>query len=208
MATRANIVVQTGPKTFKVIYTHSDGYPSWMGVYLDRFHNTLAAAKAIVELGDMSALDARLAPDEGEQHGFDYRSSAAFCSVFFGRDRDPGSYKARTYRTLEAALEACGHYAVYVWVRGSVGWTFALLHGDEVEPDDLQDLAAFVRQDEDCIARIAELDAEGQTVEWRDAGCPHERTEGDGFVRWTPKPIGWVSPSIMRAQRYQDEALF
>lgn len=35
MATRANIIVQTAPSVFKVIYTHSDGYPSWMGVYPD-----------------------------------------------------------------------------------------------------------------------------------------------------------------------------
>ena len=212
MATRANIIVETAPARFEVIYTHSDGYPSYMGVYLDRFHNTEKAAKKIVDLGDMSFLEARLEPAPGEGHGFDIDKRAAFCSVFYKRDREPKelSHCAAFYPSLKEALDDCDHYAVYVWLKGS-GWHFSLVDPYPVKPFHLKPLTDFVREDADCQKHIAYLDNEGQTVEWRDAGCPAERVQKNGHTRFEVRPIGWVqplTPQQVMAQRYFDEAVF
>lgn len=209
MATRANIIVQTAPDTFKVIYTHSDGYPAWMGVYLDRFHNTEKAAKEIVRLGPMSELGARLAPNEGEKHSFDYRERAAFCSTFYKRDCDPKSRSLKTwpFGTLNEALNSADNEYVYVWLQGK-GWHICPADEDTGAWLDPVPLAGFLRADEKCLERIAQLDEQGMTVEWRDAGCPHERVEKKYEPRFDPKPIGWKSASEKRVSRYENEALF
>jgi len=55
----------------KFVYCHSDSYPSYLGKMLLEHYNTPELATALVDLGSLSMVRERLAPDEGEMHGFD-----------------------------------------------------------------------------------------------------------------------------------------
>ena len=55
----------------KFVYCHSDGYPSYLGKMLLEHYNTPELATALVDLGSLSMVRERLAPDEGEMHTFD-----------------------------------------------------------------------------------------------------------------------------------------
>jgi hypothetical protein len=55
----------------KFVYCHSDGYPSYLGKMLLEHYNTPELATALIDLGSLSMVRERLAPDEGETHTFD-----------------------------------------------------------------------------------------------------------------------------------------
>jgi hypothetical protein len=184
MSTRANIIVQTAPQEFKVIYTHSDGYPHHQGVYLERFHKSYDAAKEIVSLGACSFLDLRVSPEPGEAHAFDRKDRAPFCSVFYARDRAEG-VMLDTTDTLEKALKLADNEYVYVWLEDAGSWLWSEVKLEESDGDyvvvtevlDLMALDNFIATDDRCLGEIARLDETGMTLEWRDAGCPHYSVE-------------------------------
>lgn len=70
MSTHAFIGVVENTGTLKYVYNHSDGYPSYLGKMLLKHYNTPELATALVNLGDISMVRERLAPDEGEEHSF------------------------------------------------------------------------------------------------------------------------------------------
>lgn len=70
MSTHAFIGVVENAGTLKYVYNHSDGYPSYLGKMLLKHYNTPELATALVNLGDISMVRERLAPDEGEEHSF------------------------------------------------------------------------------------------------------------------------------------------
>lgn len=70
MSTHAFIGVVENTGTLKYVYNHSDGYPSHLGKMLLEHYNTPELATALVNLGDISMVRERLAPDEGEEHSF------------------------------------------------------------------------------------------------------------------------------------------
>lgn len=70
MSTHAFIGVVENTGTLKYVYNHSDGYPSYLGKMLLKHYNTTELATALVNLGDISMVRERLAPDEGEEHSF------------------------------------------------------------------------------------------------------------------------------------------
>lgn len=65
MSTHAFIGVVENTGTLKYVYNHSDGYPSYLGKMLLEHYNTPELATALVNLGDISMVRERLAPDEG-----------------------------------------------------------------------------------------------------------------------------------------------
>lgn len=72
MGTRARVAVQQADGKFRSIYTHWDGYPSHHGPLLLAGYNTIEQANALMDLGDISSLDATIetccayARDRGE----------------------------------------------------------------------------------------------------------------------------------------------
>lgn len=71
MSTPSFIGVLCKEGIIKFVYCHSDGYPSYLGKMLLEHYNTPELATALVDLGSLSMVRERLAPDEGETHGFD-----------------------------------------------------------------------------------------------------------------------------------------
>lgn len=70
MSTPSFIGVFCKEGIIKFVYCHSDGYPSYLGKMLLEHYNTTELATALVNLGDISMVRERLAPDEGEEHSF------------------------------------------------------------------------------------------------------------------------------------------
>ena len=71
MSTPSFIGVLYKEGIIKFVYCHSDGYPSYLGKMLLEHYNTQELATALVDLGSLSMVRERLAPDEGETHRFD-----------------------------------------------------------------------------------------------------------------------------------------
>lgn len=70
MSTPSFIGVLCKEGIIKFVYCHSDGYPSYLGKMLLEHYNTPELATALVDLGSLSMVRERLAPDEGECHTF------------------------------------------------------------------------------------------------------------------------------------------
>ena len=70
MSTHSYIGVIEEDGTLKYVYGHSDGYPSYLGRMLLTYYNTPELATGLVNLGDLSMVRERLAPDKGECHTF------------------------------------------------------------------------------------------------------------------------------------------
>lgn len=71
MSTPSFIGVLCKEGIIKFVYCHSDSYPSYLGKMLLEHYNTPELATALVDLGSLSTVRERLAPDEGETHTFD-----------------------------------------------------------------------------------------------------------------------------------------
>ena len=60
MATRSCIAVKLADGSFRGVYCHSDGYPSWVGRYLNDYFNSQEDAEALTALGHLSQLGVNL----------------------------------------------------------------------------------------------------------------------------------------------------
>ena len=84
MSTPSFIGVLCKEGIVKFVYCHSDGYPSYLGKMLLEHYNTPELATALVDLGSLSMVRERLAPDEGEMHGFGTKGGV---TTAYHRDR-------------------------------------------------------------------------------------------------------------------------
>lgn len=66
MSTHSHIAVRNSDKTVTWIYCHCDGYPSYNGYLLQNHYNTEEKARALVALGWLSSLGAKM---QGEYNG-------------------------------------------------------------------------------------------------------------------------------------------
>ena len=84
MSTPSFIGVLCKEGIIKFVYCHSDGYPSYLGKMFLEHYNTPELATALVDLGSLSMVRERLAPDEGEMHGFGTKGGV---TTAYHRDR-------------------------------------------------------------------------------------------------------------------------
>ena len=139
MSTRSRIGYLLPSGEVKSVYCHHDGYVEagvGVGHQLHTHHNSLAAAKAIVALGDLSSLYEHLAPPAGVAHSYDNR--APNTTVAFGRDRNEKDCGAETSANVEAflAIDSNQEYA-YLFKDGE----WFVYDGDEGDPDACRRLA-------------------------------------------------------------------
>lgn len=109
MGTRANIVRKNIDGSFDSIYTHWDGYPEHHAPILLEHYATPQRVAMLLELGDLSSLDAKI----GEKHNFD-SSPDGVCNAY-GRDRGEKNTQARHYKH-EADLSKMLKEAWTEWV--------------------------------------------------------------------------------------------
>lgn len=120
MSTRSIIAIKNSDGTYKSVYCHSDGYPSYNGRMLKTYYNTEAQARALISLGGISIIKERLAPNPGERHGFEYDERAEGVTVAYHRDRkEPLEiYNYNLFgQVVEAAKDCCAAF-VYLFKDG------------------------------------------------------------------------------------------
>ncbi len=128
MITRARIAIPMRDGRFKSIYTHWDGAPDTMGKTLVDHYHSKKLASAVLDLGSISELHARLAPAKGERHSFNKPLPGV--TLAYGRDRgdkDCASTCSATVADLVAAADDSGGEFVYVfsdgrWLYSPIPW--------------------------------------------------------------------------------------
>lgn len=103
MATRATIALQNDDGTFSSIYSHWDGYPSYVGRILYEHYKTLPEVQKLIEDGDVSSFE----PDGTPNH---YKTSISSAVT-------SGSY-------MDLMLEFLNSGTDYLYVYSDYGWEY------------------------------------------------------------------------------------
>ena len=99
MGTTATIAVKT-KEGIKAIGVNFDGGPEHTGVILAGWYNTPEKANALIALGNLSQLNERIAPNDGEEHS--WAQPAAGVTIAYHRDRGERMETLGTFRTERA----------------------------------------------------------------------------------------------------------
>lgn len=100
MSTNSTITVRTSSNERKSIYCHWDGYLSHNGRILLKHYNTLAKAKALVELGFLSVLGENIVQPKGKEHTFENPYDNV--NIYYGRDRGDNDVECQTLKNSES----------------------------------------------------------------------------------------------------------
>jgi hypothetical protein len=128
MSTHAAIIARTPEGVYQGIYVHSDGYPEHTGKILAKHYATDERVAALIDLGDLSFLDKRIAPAEGEAHTF--RRSADGVTIAYHRDRGEEK-RIVASKDLRAVADQIDHSYAYVWEDGE--WHAMTHHELQIE---------------------------------------------------------------------------
>ena len=113
MATNAFIGFREN-NSITYIYNHSDGYLEHLGKILIEHYNSEEKAKALVNLGDVSVVKEKLAPENGSNHSFDNRQEGV--SVFYNRDRGENWDDIKPIHIENTVFENPDYTIVYIYV--------------------------------------------------------------------------------------------
>lgn len=113
MSTRSVIAVKLPNGKYQGVYCHDDGYPSGVGSVLLKHYNSFERAKALTDLGHLSALYP--STDAPTGHNFDQRVSGY--TVAYHRDRGD-ELDIATGRTFNAVRKKIDHNWAYVFEDG------------------------------------------------------------------------------------------
>jgi hypothetical protein len=119
MGTRSTIAIQNTDGTVTGVYCHWDGGFWCNGPILQDHYQDEAKVRELISFGDMSSLNKRIHPTEGEVHNFD-KNEAGVC-VFYGRDRGETSVDAADFADWQTLMNEMGQEYNYLFVPGQ-GW--------------------------------------------------------------------------------------
>lgn len=121
MGTRSCIAVKLEDGSFRGVYCHWDGYPSWNGRILHDSYNSKELALAVVDLGNLSQLRPNLTPDPSRPHTYD--DSQDGVTVAYHRDRgsENDEFVQYTGKTVKALADKVDCKYIYVFEDGA--WT-------------------------------------------------------------------------------------
>jgi len=124
MATRSYIGVQMPNGSIEAVYCHFDGYPRGVGHTLHTYHNSLQAAASILELGDLSYLAEKLAPEPSQVHKFGLPVPGV--TVAYMRDRGETGLEARTFPDIKTFTQAAkDSWAEYIYLFRDGAWFYS-----------------------------------------------------------------------------------
>lgn len=142
MSTRSAIVIKESSTSYKGIYCHSDGYPSYVGRMLRDHYTDAGKLNQLINLGSISSL----APEIGHKHDFD-ASTKLYAKYHnlpngikamyeseeylddqkmvraYGRDRGEKDVYAIVGKSLKAVLGKIDHEYAYVYDVKRARWT-------------------------------------------------------------------------------------
>lgn len=127
MSTRCYIGIKCAPRdgqpgdSVRSIYSHSDGYPSYVGKLLLENYTTPEKINQLLDLGDISLLGSEI----GEKHNFEDRSHPTWCRAY-GRDRnkDVKQIKARKHVSVAEFLMECKEDYTYLFDPATGQWSY------------------------------------------------------------------------------------
>ena len=118
MATRSFIGKQLPNGHITGIYCHWDGYPTGVGTTLENHYTTQERVDALLALGSLSVLGARLAPELGEGHTFENPISGVTVAYHRARGEElayPLEYESLSDMETNVGSDLGAAYA-YVWM--------------------------------------------------------------------------------------------
>lgn len=80
------IIQQLRDGSFRGIYCHFDGYPSYSGTILKNHYTTYEAVNELIDLGDIATLGKRVKPRPDESHSYNCPNKEI--TVAYYRDRN------------------------------------------------------------------------------------------------------------------------
>lgn len=119
MSTRSAILRKTD-YGYEGIYCHFDGYPTGVGATLQEHYQDPEKVKALIALGEISALGKEVAPPEGVAHS--YNEPAKGVTIAYHRDRGEEEREPARGATIDGVAEQIGHNG-YVYVFENGAWT-------------------------------------------------------------------------------------
>ena len=105
MGTRSMIGMVEADGSVRAIYCHWDGYVKHNGMMLDKHYSDPGKVKALVDLGNISCLDAEIGVqvDFNTAHGKDMRQCIAY-----GRDRGESGQEAQVFASVRDYADQAG----------------------------------------------------------------------------------------------------
>lgn len=154
MSTRSCIAVQVSDGTFRAIYCHSDGYPSYNGAMLIQHYTERAKVEELVSLGDLSVLDENI----GTQFDFNDKRPEGSCR-FYGRDRGETGIEFKVFASLDDLKENFEYGQEYFyaftlenkWLIANYNSSFRPLTYVECDLDETQKEVTGIISNEDLI---------------------------------------------------------
>ena len=119
MGTRSAIGYKTPEGKVRAKYCHYDGYVAHNGRILQEHYQAAYKIAQLVELGDMSTLDAEI----GVQVDFDDRAAQEGQCVFYGRDRGESGTHAQEFDTVQEFVDYYTDSGCeYFYLHTAAGW--------------------------------------------------------------------------------------
>ncbi len=100
MSTRSRIGILNPDGSTKTIYCHSDGYPEHQLPILTQHYSSIEKVEELLNLGDISSLGERIAPNLEEEHTFKDRVKGV--TVAYHRDRGEPMTAALRHENIHA----------------------------------------------------------------------------------------------------------
>ena len=100
MSTRSRIGILNPDGSTRTIYCHSDGYPEHQLPILTQHYSSIEKVEELLNLGDISSLGERIAPNLEEKHTFKNRAKGV--TVAYHRDRGEPMTAALRYENIHA----------------------------------------------------------------------------------------------------------
>lgn len=128
MSTRSRIASYDSVEgTFTSIYCHHDGYPEHNGRILFYHYQDDDKIQKLLDLGKLSVLGRRLAPDPPEEHSFENPAQEVCLAYARDRDNDPSAgiaFEEASLGSLMAHTSETGCEYLYLWMGGEWGVYF------------------------------------------------------------------------------------
>lgn len=100
MSTRSRIGILNPDGSTRTIYCHSDGYPEHQLPILTQHYSSIEKVEELLNLGDISSLGERIAPNLEEEHTFKNRVKGV--TVAYHRDRGEPMTVALRHENIHA----------------------------------------------------------------------------------------------------------
>ena len=115
MGTRAFIGIRNVDGSVTGIYSHWDGYPSYLGRVLHENYDTWKKVIELINLGDVSIVNPRVKPSVREKHDFDKQLGDVTVAYHRDRGEDWASVAPRRYPDILDVVKNSWYDYIYIW---------------------------------------------------------------------------------------------